>query len=89
MKTKECFVLQEIADEYIVVPVAEEAEKLRGVIRLNETGAFIWKLISQKDMDFDDIQKELMQQYDIDSDKAQNDLHVFIEKIKEMDCLEE
>lgn len=89
MKIKEEFVLQEVADEYIVVPVADEAERLHGIIKLNETGAFIWKCISQKDMSYDEIEKELVSEYSVSLDKAASDLKAFIEQIRGMGCLEE
>lgn len=34
--------LTKFADEYIVVPLGADAEKFKGIIRLNDTGAFIW-----------------------------------------------
>ena len=43
MKIKDNYVLQTMADEYIVVPVGEEADRVHGIIKLNETGAFLWK----------------------------------------------
>ena len=45
MKIKDNYVLQEVAKEYLVVPIAEEADRLQGIIRLNESGAFLWKYL--------------------------------------------
>lgn len=87
MKIKEGFVLQELVDEYIVVPVGDEADRIHGVIRLNETGAFLWNLLSQKDQTAEDLVTELTREYLTDPDTAKGDVAGFIESIKELGCL--
>lgn len=89
MRIKDGFVLQEVADEYIVVPVAEEAERLHGIIKLNETGALIWKCLSQKDLSHEEIERKLISEYNIELGKAASDINAFVEKIREMGCLDE
>ena len=89
MKIKDHFVLQEIADDYIAVPVAEEAERLKGIIKVNETGAFIWRILTDKDMSAEELVKELTSKYGIEPEKAQSDVDDFIMQIREMGCLEE
>lgn len=89
MKIKEHFVLQDIADDHIVVPVAEEAERLKGIIKVNETGAYIWRILTDKEMSTEELVKELISIYDIEPKKAQSDVDGFIRQIREMGCLEE
>ena len=43
MKLKEGFVLTKVGDNYVAVQVGDAPDKLHGLIRLNETGAFIWR----------------------------------------------
>ena len=45
MKIKEGFVLRQIADQWMVVPIGSMAEKIHGLIALNETAADIWKIL--------------------------------------------
>ena len=89
MKIKDDFVLQELVDEYIVVPVGEEADKLHGVIRLNNTGAFLWNHLSQKDQTIEDLAAAIMKEYSIDAADAKEDVVKFIEIIKELGCISE
>lgn len=87
MKIKENFVLQEILDDYLVVPVGKEANQLHGIIKLNETGAFLWKHLSAKDYSRDDIIHLLQLEYDVDQLKASSDVDDFLDKIKRIGCV--
>ena len=40
MKIHDGFLLREVAGNYIVMPVGAAAERLNGMIKLNETSAF-------------------------------------------------
>ncbi len=86
MKIKDNFVLQELADEYIVVPVGEDAERLHGIIRLNETGAFLWKMLL-KDQTENDLLNALTAQYSTNYDKAKTDVNDFLTTLKEYSCI--
>ena len=48
MKIKEGFVLRQVADQWMAVPIGSMAEKVHGLIALNETGADIWKILDRK-----------------------------------------
>lgn len=88
MIIKDSFVLQELVDEYMVVPVGDEADRMQGIIRLNETGAFLWKLLSEKDQTEDDLVKAITDEYDTDNETAKKDVTAFIDTIKQFGCLE-
>jgi len=88
MRINDCFVLQEIADEFIVVPVAEEAERLHGIIKLNETGAFIWRYLSEKSATREEIIRALQSEYKIEKEKATFDTDTFIKKIDSFGCIQ-
>ena len=42
MKIKEGFLLRQVGENHIVVPVGSQSVDFRCIITLNETGAFIW-----------------------------------------------
>ena len=87
MKIKEGFVLQELVDECIVVPIGDEADRIHGVIKLNETGAFLWNLLAQKDQTEQDLVDEITGKYSADPDTAKGDVADFIETIKGYGCI--
>ena len=88
MKIKENFVLQEVADDFIVVPVGKEADRFHGVFNLNETGAFLWKYLSEKECDADILVNFLVESFSVNFMVAQNDVKIFIQKLQDFGCLE-
>ena len=47
MKVKENFVLKKIGGSYMVVPVRTRAVDFSGIIKLSESGAFLWKILER------------------------------------------
>jgi len=88
MRIKKGYVLQKMADEHIAVPVGDETGRLHGVIRLNETGAFLWDLLSKNDYTEEDLVNAITEEYLLDPDTARRDVAVFISNIEELGCIE-
>ncbi|MBR3158561.1 MAG: PqqD family protein [Atopobiaceae bacterium] len=89
MKIKSEFVLQEVAGDYIVVPIGAAADSLQGVIRLNEAGAFLWKQISEQHKTKDSLADALVTEYQISSQEAHSDVESFIASLSSIGCIEE
>lgn len=88
MRIKDFYVLQEIDDEFIVVPVGPGAEQLRGVLRLNSTGGVLWKAMLENSNTSDDLTEILMTEFKVDKIKAKQDVDKFLQKLSELGCLE-
>lgn len=88
MKIKDGFVFQEIADDYIVVPVGETTNDVHGIIKLNETGAFLWKCMTENDLSFEELAELLVKKYSLGKEDAQKDVNNFIVKLNSFGCLE-
>ena len=43
-------------------------------MKLNSTGAFIWKMVDKKDMSIDEIATAMAKEYDISEDVAKRDV---------------
>lgn len=82
MKIKEGFLLREVAGSHVVVPVGGTSMDFSGMITLNETGAFLWKLLSEPAQE-EEVVRKLIQTYGIDEEKARHDVTCFLEKLKE------
>lgn len=87
MRINENYVLQEIADEYIVVPVGEAAEKICGIIKLNKAGALLWKNMEEKNLSQEDLVQILLTEFPADIEIARKDVSLFINQLSEMGCL--
>ncbi len=87
MKIKEGFVLKEIAGQYVVIALGAASRVFNGIIKLNESGKFIWELLSD-DIEKDAIVNALLNEYDVTMEVAQNDVEKFISELKGADILE-
>ncbi len=87
MKVKDNFLLKKIAGSYVVVPVRTRAVDFSGVIKLSESGAFLWEILS-KGADRDTLVSRLLDEYDVDEVTAAADVDRFIAKLSEADLIE-
>lgn len=88
MKIKPEFVMNEIADEYIIVQVGDKAEKMNGVITLNETGAFLWKQMTENDRTEEELLRALLGEFKAEEEQAKQDIRAFLENLRKFGCLE-
>lgn len=86
MKIKEGFILREVAGNYIVVAVGSMVKEFNGVINLNETGAFLWKVL-EKGATEEDLKNALLAEYDVDEATALQGVKLFVSKIREAKLL--
>ena len=88
MKTKQGFMLRNIAGKDIVVAVGEAAMDFNGMITLNETGAFLWKLL-EKGAQYDELVSALLAEYDVDEATAKDGIDKFLETARGAALLDE
>ena len=86
MQIKDNYVLTKVVDSYIAVPVGSGNVDLNTIISLNETGAFIWNLMKE-DIEKEAVIEAMLNEYDVNREKAEADLDKFISQIKEADLL--
>ncbi len=79
-KKKNKFVVREMGNELILVPLAGNVAKMNEMFTMNETGKFIWENIEENTTS-DDIIKMLTETFDVDETTAQHDLENFIERL--------
>lgn len=87
MKVKDNFILKKIAGSYMVVPVRTRAVDFSGIIKLSESGAFLWGIL-EKGADREELIAKVLEEYDVDEARAAADIDKFITKLKEADLLE-
>lgn len=80
MKLREGYVLRTVAGQHLVLPVGETARQLNGSIMLNESGAFLWRLLSAS-KSRDELVSALLEEYDTDSQTAEKAVDMFISQL--------
>ena len=88
MKIKEGFILREIGGSFVVVAVGNASKHFKGVIKLNDSGAFLWQKLETGNFNCEELAKELQNQYDVDEVTAKNDVNEFINNLKEAKIIE-
>ena len=82
MKIKEGFILRQVAGNYIVIAVGDESIDFDGMITLNETGAFLWNILSEG-ADKEEMLEKLLAEYDVDEETAKKDISDFLKKLND------
>jgi len=73
MKVKKGFVLRDVCGEHIIVAEGRENIDFNNIISMNDTAAFVWSKILEKEFTVDDMTDCVTEEYDIDRDTALND----------------
>lgn len=86
MNVKKGLLLKEVAGNYIVVAVGSAVKLLTGAVTLNETGAFLWEILT-KGADENDLVRALCENYNVERKMAEKDVLEFINKLKKANLL--
>ncbi len=70
-------VSKKIGEEYILIPVYQDADSGQSIFRMNETAAFIWDRIDGKNT-LDEMVDMVVAQFDVSREIAQNDVSQFL-----------
>lgn len=87
MKRNENYVVKELMGEFVLVPLGDAAIDFNGVITLNETAKFMWEA-AEGDFTSVDLEKALIERYEVDGETAKKAAESFINTLKEEGCIE-
>ena len=88
MKTKKGFRLRNVCGENIIVADGIENIDFSRIISMNESAAYLWKNIQEKEFDADMLVGLLLDEYDTDEATARTDVEQLIGKWKEAGIIE-
>lgn len=88
LKIKKGFILREVSGSYIVVAVGTASKEFKGLITLNETGAFLWERLVDGN-DKKGLVAALLDEYDAPQDIIEKDVEDFLQTITEGNLVEE
>ena len=86
MKAKPNFILREVMDEYILMPINENIGEYGGAVLLNSVSAFVWKKM-QSPVSRNDLLAAIMQEFDVDENTASADLDALLEKLDHLELI--
>lgn len=86
MRISDQYMLRQVADEYLVIPVGEAALKVKGLIGLSESGSLLYQKL-QSGCDEEALVCTLLAEYDIDEETARADTRAFLDQMRQMGIL--
>ena len=86
MQIKKDFTIQKVGASYVAVAVGETSKSFHGMVRLNETGAFLWKLMAEKDCTEEGLVEALLAEYEVERDVAARDVRALVELLAQNGC---
>ena len=88
MKINNDFVLRQVADEYLLIPVGEAALRISGMISLTESGYLLYQQL-QTGSDREGLIRVLLDTYEVEAAEAAADVDAFLGKLRKLQMLEE
>ena len=86
MRLKCDFETMELNGKFIAVPVGDEEDQYHGVLKLNDTAAFIFEQL-KTDVDEGTIIEAMVREYNVSKDDAAADVHSMINSLTEKGLL--
>lgn len=88
MKVSNDFVLRQVADEYLLIPVGAAALRISGMISLTESGYLLYQHL-QSGCDREKLIRVLLETYEVDAAEASGDVDAFLDKMRKLRILED
>lgn len=88
MKLKKDYVLRQVADTWVILPLGQETIGFNGMLKLNETGALLWKAL-ETGADIDGLVQALKAEYIVSDEQARADAEEFLFKLAKAGCMED
>jgi len=86
MKRSNIFLLSKIAGNDVLVPIGREITDFNKMISLNEIGAFIWNCM-ENEISESEIVDKVLNEYDVSRERAEQDIHSFLQMLIEAECV--
>ena len=86
MKVSDQFILRNIADEHLLIPVGEAAISVKGLIALSESGVLLYEKLKDECTEAD-LVAALTAEYDVSEAVAAQDVKAFIAQMQQLQIL--
>jgi hypothetical protein len=87
MKLKKGFVTHTVSGTQVMVAAGPAADIFQGIVRSNETAAFIVDCLRQETTE-EEIVQRMTENYEVDADTAASGVKKILEKLKEIGAVE-
>ena len=88
MKLNGEFVVRQVMDQTVAVPVGQTALRFNGMILLNDVSKRIWDCL-ERDTDLETIVTAVTDAFEVSPEEARADILEFCEKLRQLQLLED
>jgi len=88
MKRRKGYTLRPLGKEFILVAEGVEAVDFTRMISMNESAAFLWNAVEDKDFEAETLVNLLMEEYDITQEIAEKDVASLLQTWKEANIID-
>ena len=88
MKLRGEFVVRQVMDNIVAIPVGQTALRLNGMILLNDVSKMIWDCLEHV-TNLESTVKAVTDAFDVSTDEAQADILEFCDKLRKLQLLDE
>ena len=88
MKLNGKFMIRQVVDEVLAIPVGETALRFNGMIVLNAVSRVIWQCL-EEETEIAAIVAAVTEQFEVAPDRAEADIQEFLNKLRQKDLLSE
>ena len=81
MTIKPGYMLRKVVEVYVIIGIGGEAYTPNQIMSLNETGAFLWRILEQG-AERGDLVERLTREYDVDAQTAAADVDAFLDSLR-------
>lgn len=88
MKIRGEFVVRQVMDHVVAIPVGSTALRFNGMILLNDVSKLIWDCLMEGSS-FEQITQSVTQHFEVSEEEAKTDIAEFLDKLRQMQMLDE
>jgi hypothetical protein len=81
MKRNPEYLLRDVADSHVLVPVGAAVSLFAGMITLNPTGCVLWELLAE-DQTVEGLTAALLERYEVTEEQARADVEKFLQTLE-------
>lgn len=87
MKIKDGFMLRQIVDVWVVVPLGERVVDFNGMLKVSDSGALLWKKLADTGASREELLADLLAGYEVDVATATRDMDEFLNALRQAELL--
>ena len=82
MKIKDGFMLRQIVDVWVVVPLGERVVDFNGMLKVSDSGALLWKKLASSGASREELLADLLATYEVEAETAARDMDEFLDSLR-------